>query len=233
MSTVNHTRGVRALVLLGLGATIAGSLAGCAAPKAVTPGATKPAASTSASSAPAAATAETSTAGASALRFVGPATAKVKEMTPSAVLLGIQTPAPALLLPPGKWDYLFGDPKRNKIIVIEMSADKTGSPTEAGNSKVTGTDYARVAPVSELKVDSDKAIEAASALYRKTYKTDPPGPASMGVVLIKPAKSTALGAKALQWEVYFFPANGDTTKSVRISVDGVTGKAFAAPTAKT
>jgi hypothetical protein len=227
MANVIHGRTVRYLVLVGIAALAAVSLVGCGNNGGSSPAQKSIVATATVDGA------KTTTATASALGMVDRATRVVKDMTPGAVLVGVQTPSPALVLPPARWDYLFADSKRNKIIVIEMSPDSTGSPTEAGNSKLTAKEYARVAPVSEWKVDSDQAYESATALYKKTFKEDPPGTVSMGLVLIKPASATAVGAKALQWEVYYFPANGDTNKSVRISVDAVTGKAFMAPTAKT
>ena len=226
MSTVIHTRVVRALALLVLAAVVAGSLAACSGSGA---GSVK----TSGTATATVDGAKPKAAKATALGFVRKATEVVNGMTPGLVFLGVQTPAPTMVLPPTKWDYLFGDPKRNKIVVVEMSADTTGAPTEAGASKLTAKEYARVARVSEWKIDSDKALAAASALYKQTYKSEPPGGVSMGLVLIRPASTKAVGAKALQWEVYFMPANGDTDKAKRISVDAVTGKAFLPPTGKT
>jgi hypothetical protein len=226
MSTVIHARVARALVLLTLATVVASSLAGCASSL---PGPVQ----TSGTATATVGGSKPVTTKATALTFVGKATEAVKAVTPGAVLVGVQTPAPTMVQPPAKWDYLYGDAKRNKIIVIEMSADTAGAPTDAGNSKLTSKEYARVAPVSEWKVDSDAALAAATVLYKKQYKNDPPGGVSMGLVLIRPENTKAVGAKALQWEVYYFPANGDTNKAIRISVDAVTGKAFLPPTGKT
>jgi hypothetical protein len=224
MTTVIHPRFLRALALVTLATGLAVSLAACSGSQTAAVKHPKPTANAPASA--------PSTATATALGFAKKATALVKEQTPDAVLLGVQTPTQTMVLPPVKWDYLFGDPKRNKIVVVEMSADSTGSPTDAGNSNVKGKEYQRVEPISAMKVDSDKAYAAASAYYKKLYRTEPPGSASMGLVLVKPANTKAVGAKALQWEVYFFPASGDASKAVRISVDAVTGKAYVAAAAK-
>ena len=94
MATLIQRPMTRILAVLGLAALLMGALAGCASSTAgvqtsgtatATVGGSKPA---------------TPTATASAMSLADRASKVVKEMTPGAVLVGIQTPAPALVLPP-------------------------------------------------------------------------------------------------------------------------------------
>jgi hypothetical protein len=150
----------------------------------------------------------------------------MKATVPDAVFVTVQTPGVVASTPNPEWLYLFGSKKTNKGYVVTIAKGKSDKPLALATEPLKADEWARVPSTSDWKIDSDMALEKASAAYKQRLGTDAPAKYAMGMAVFvsDTAANRASGVKPFVWTVIFDPEAGGADAAAReILVDAKTG----------
>ena len=230
VSTIQRAALAATVLLFAIG------LAGCKAP--APPSSTGSGASGASTSAPAAETSSQPTAvvepassgftgGAdTAQGHYNAAEKAMKAVEPDVVCIVAQTPDVISAIPSPEWVYLFASKKTNKGYVVTISKGESDKPLEVSSEALQADDWAKVPPISDWKIDSDVALEKASAAYRQRFAAEPPVKygMSMPAFMSDSAANKSGGFKSMVWTVMFDPEGSARP----IQVDAKTGEVLPA-----
>jgi len=153
--------------------------------------------------------------GNTAKSFLPLAQSALSTMAPDAKLLVVQTAQSVTETGTPVWAYLFGSPSKDLTFAVYVADGKIMQAGEYSQGGLTKEQWDEIPAVTEWKIDSDKALEAALAAANADTKTY-----NMGMQTWVPnAESTTQTAEALTWYIYL----GEET-SAPVQVDARTGK---------
>jgi hypothetical protein len=150
----------------------------------------------------------------------------MKAVQPDAVFIVAQTPGVISADPSPEWIYLFASKKTNKGYAVTIAKGKSDKPLEISNKALLANEWAKIPPVSDWKIDSDVALEKASAAYTQRFGAKPPVKYGMAMpaFVSDSAANKATGFKNMVWMVMFDPEG----KARPIQVDAQTGEVLPA-----
>ena len=140
---------------------------------------------------------------------------------PDGKLLVAQTTKPLTATSTPVWEFLIGSPKTDVIWAVVVMNGK-GQFQEYSKAGLNASEWAKVPPASDWKIDSDVAIANA----RKIYPNGKDAAYVPGFVTFVPPQATdASKITQMKWLINFDPASKGSAATSTVEVDMKTGDA--------